>query len=123
MISPMTDYIYKISPADVWAEAEAKGAFEGAGIDLADGFIHFSTASQVAETAWLHFHKVEGLVLVQVSVEGLELVWEESRGGAMFPHLYTPLQMSQVSAVTPMMVGDDGEHIFPEEIPKKLNNF
>lgn len=115
----MTDYIYKICPADIWAEAEAKGAFEGAGIDIADGFIHFSTASQVAETAFLHFNKVEGLVLVQVRVDGLELVWEESRGGAMFPHLYTPLMMTQVSAVTPMIVGEDGLHKFPQEIPQK----
>ncbi len=112
----MTDYIYKICPDDIWETASNAGVFKGAGIDLADGFIHFSTADQVAATAHLHFNGVEDLVLVKISTDGLDLVWEESRGGALFPHLYTDLDLAFVDQVIPMPLNDDGDHIFPAEI-------
>lgn len=109
--------IYKICPADIWQAAEAEGKFNGAGIDLADGYIHFSTADQVAETAFLHFNQVEDLLLIRVRVADLDLTWEASRGGQLFPHLYSPLPLTVVDAVIPMPVGGDGRHQFPDDIP------
>lgn len=109
--------IYKILPAAIWAEAEAKGVFGGAGIDLVDGFIHFSTADQVAQTAALHFAEQADLLLVAVDTDGLEIVWEESRGGMLFPHLYEDLPLSAVCKLDPMPLGDNGLHQFPADIP------
>lgn len=109
--------IYKILPAELWAAAEADGEFAGAGIDLVDGYIHFSTADQVAQTAALHFTEQAGLVLVAVDATVLDIAWEESRGGQLFPHLYAALPLSAVQAVHDMPVGDDGLHRFPPAIP------
>ena len=77
--------IYKICPATIWQQAETAGFFAGAGIDLADGYIHFSSADQVAETARLHFASQPDLVLVEVDSTAVEIVWEKSRGGQLFP--------------------------------------
>ena len=110
-------YVFKICPAEIWAEAEQKGVFTGAGIDLTDGFIHFSTAEQVAETAFLHFNAIGGLVLVAVPVDAIDLVWEPSRGGTLFPHFYGTLDVAKVASVEPLAVGDDGMHVFPAAIP------
>lgn len=110
--------IYKISPAKDWREAEAEGRFSGAPVDLADGFMHFSAADQVRETAAKHFAGQEGLVLVAVDAEALGegLKWEPSRGGALFPHLYGELQMSAVRWVRELPLGADGAHLFPEAL-------
>ncbi|MDQ0505397.1 DUF952 domain-containing protein [Xanthobacter agilis] len=111
----MSALIYKISPAGPWAAAEAHGVFTGAPVDLADGFIHFSTAQQVRETAARHFAGAQGLMLVAVDAESLgpALRWEPSRGGALFPHLYAPLPVSAVRWVTDLPLGADGTHVFP----------
>ncbi|SOC10363.1 DUF952 domain-containing protein [Stappia indica] len=108
--------IYKISPGKDWQQAEARGRFSGAPVDLADGFIHFSAADQVRETAAKHFAGQEGLVLVAIEAEALgeELKWEPSRGGALFPHLYGELDMSAVRWVRELPLGADGAHLFPE---------
>jgi uncharacterized protein (DUF952 family) len=107
--------IYKIVPASLWREAESAGVFTGAPVDLADGFIHFSTAVQVEETAARHFAGQDGLLLVAVSAEALgdALRWEPSRGGALFPHLYGPLALDAVVWSTPLPLGADGLHRFP----------
>jgi uncharacterized protein (DUF952 family) len=107
--------IYKICSAALWQAAERDGVFHGAPVDVADGFIHFSTAAQVVETAARHFARMDGLVLVTVGADALgpELRWEASRGGALFPHLYAPLPVSAVSFVTPLPLGPDGAHVFP----------
>ncbi len=107
--------IYKIAPANLWREAERTGAFTGAPVDLADGFIHFSTASQVRETAARHFAGQPDLVLVAVHVAALgsALRYEPSRGGALFPHLYGTLALSAVRWVKPLPLGPEG-HVFPE---------
>jgi len=115
----MTEVIYKICSQAIWDAAETKGRFDGAGIDLEDGYIHFSTAAQVAETAWLHFNGINGLVLVKVRTHGLPVVWEESRGGQSFPHLYEPLSLEFVERVVPLPCGPSGEHVFPHEIPPR----
>ena len=107
--------IYKICPAGLWREAEADGLFRGAPVDLADGYIHFSTAAQVRETAARHFAGQSDLVLVAVAVAALgpALKWEPSRGGDLFPHLYGPLPVSAATSVVPLPLGADGGHIFP----------
>ncbi|KQP42784.1 dihydroorotate dehydrogenase [Methylobacterium sp. Leaf104] len=107
--------IYKISPRAVWREAEAIGRFAGAPVDRADGYIHFSSADQVAETAARHFAGVGDLVLVAVEAEALgpALRYEPSRGGALFPHLYADLDLTAVRSVTELPLGADGRHVLP----------
>jgi uncharacterized protein (DUF952 family) len=108
--------IYKIIDREAWTAAEAVGEFKGAAIDLQDGYIHFSTAEQAAETAAKHFAGVTGLLLVAVDADSLgeALKWEASRGGALFPHLYEPLVTSNVVWVKELPIGEDGVHQFPE---------
>lgn len=107
--------IYKIFTADQWAALDRDGETAGAPIDLADGYIHFSTGAQVRETAAKHFAGQDNLVLVAVETEALgdALEWEVSRGDALFPHLYTPLRLSDVTWVKPMPRGKDGAHKIP----------
>ena len=104
--------IYKICPEALWREARAKGRLDGAPVDLADGYIHFSTAGQVAETAAKHFAGQDDLLLVAVEADALgeALKWEPSRGGALFPHLYRPLAVDEVLWTRPMPLGPDGTH-------------
>jgi uncharacterized protein (DUF952 family) len=115
----MRDPIYKICPEALWREAEAAGQFTGAPVDLADGYIHFSTAGQVRETARRHFSGASGLVLVTVDAAalGAALRHEPSRRGDLFPHLYGPLPLSGVQRVEPLPLGPDGAHVFPPGIP------
>lgn len=115
----MVDIIYKIVPEDLWGQAKAAGRFEGAAIDLADGYIHFSTAEQARETARRHFHGQTGLLLVAVSAAalGTALRFEPSRGGDLFPHLYAPLTLSAVLWEKPLPFdAASGLHQFPEEM-------
>lgn len=102
--------IYKILPRGAWAQAQAAGRFEGSPVDLADGFIHFSTAAQAPETARRHFAGQGDLVVLEVEAESLgeRLTWEPSRGGDLFPHLYDALEPSQVLAVHEAALGADG---------------
>ena len=106
--------IYKIVSTDAWRAAEAAGVFAGAPVDLADGFIHFSTAAQVAETAAKHFAGQTDLLLVAIdgATLGDALKWELSRGGALFPHLYAPLDPRAAISVRPLPLGADGAHDF-----------
>lgn len=106
--------IYKIVPETLWRRAEAEDVFRGAPVDLADGFIHFSTADQAEETARRHFAGQEGLLLAAFESEGLgDLRWEPSRGGALFPHLYGPLATAAARWVKPLP-WDGTAHVFPE---------
>lgn len=109
--------IFKIVSADAWRAAEAAGRFDGAPVDRRDGYIHFSTAAQVRETAARHFAGVEGLVLAAFDPAALgpHLKWEPSRGGALFPHLYAPLDPALALRVYPLPLGPDGAHRFPGE--------
>ena len=111
--------IYKICEAATWRRAQAKGRFSGAPVDLADGYIHFSTAAQVRETAARHFAGRSGLMLVAVDPTslGAALRFEPSRGGDLFPHLYGELPLSAVVRVEPLPLGPDGRHVFPDGIP------
>lgn len=107
--------IYKIFRRPEWDAFRAAGRTSGAPVDLADGFIHFSTATQVVETAAKHFATESDLVLVAFEAErlGPALKWEPSRGGALFPHLYRPLELAEVRWDTSLPLGATG-HIFPE---------
>lgn len=108
--------VYKICPAESWREAAAEGMFRGSRIDLDDGFIHFSTGSQVAETAARHFAGIDDLMLVAVDTErlGAALRWEPARSGDLFPHLYEPLTVDSVVWARPLQLGKDGRHRFPD---------
>ena len=108
--------IYKICLAQIWQQTETTGFFYGAGIDLADGYIHFSSADQVAETARLHFAGQTDLVLVEVDAVAINIVWEESRGGQLFPHLYERLPLSSVVSVWPLGLTTDGTHQLPPHL-------
>ncbi len=111
--------IYKICDTALWREAERAGAFAGAPVDHTDGYIHFSTADQVRETAARHFAGKGDLVLVAVDADalGAALRYEPSRGGALFPHLYGPLPVSAARWAKPLRLGADGAHVFPELEP------
>ncbi len=108
--------IYKICPESLWREAQAAHFFKGAPIDIQDGYLHFSTAEQVRETADRHFAGQRDLLLIAVDAEkvGPALRYEPSRGGDLFPHLYAPLALSDVLWVKPLPIGPDGRHVFPD---------
>ena len=112
----MAKTIYKIVPASLWQEAREAGIFKGAAIDLTDGYIHFSTALQAKETAARHFAGQTDLLLVAIGGDALgdKLVYEPSRGGDLFPHLYADLSLSAVLWEKPLPLGPDGAHQFPE---------
>ncbi len=107
--------IYKILRAAEWQAFASAGETPGSPVDLADGFIHFSTAEQAPGTAAKHFAGEDGLMLVAVEAAALgdALKWEVSRGGARFPHLYRHLAMTDVAWTAPLPLGPDG-HVFPE---------
>jgi uncharacterized protein (DUF952 family) len=109
--------IYKILRRPEWDAFRAAGETAGAPVDLADGYIHFSTAAQVAETAARHFATESDLVLVAVKADQLTdaLKWEASRGGALFPHLYRSLRLTDVVWDKSLPLGATG-HIFPEGV-------
>lgn len=95
--------VYKILSADEWAQAQARGAFAGSPDDRRDGFIHLSTADQLAETGRRHFAGRTGLIAVGFEADalGAALKWEPSRGGALFPHLYAELPAAAAVEVRP----------------------
>lgn len=109
--------IYKIFRRAEWMQFRDAGVTQGAPIDLADGYIHFSTAAQVAETVAKHFATESDLVLLALDSSrlGPDLKWEPSRGGALFPHLYRPLRQADVLWDKSLPLGATG-HIFPEGV-------
>lgn len=111
--------IYKICPASAWREAERQGVYRGSADDARDGFIHFSLAAQVAETARKHYSGQTGLFLIAVDAEALgdALRWERSRNDELFPHLYGELDLGAVTAVHEMHARSDGYHDIPELVP------
>lgn len=111
--------IYKICERAVWREAEAAGSFLGSEADERDGFIHFSSATQLAETAAKHYANKTGLVLVAVDADtlGMTLVWERSRGGELFPHLYGVLPLAAVKWARPLPDEVEGRRALPELEP------
>lgn len=111
--------IYKICERAQWLAAEAAGIFRGSGVDERDGFIHFSTASQLAETAAKHFAGQSDLMLLAIDAQGLgdKLKWEPSRGGDLFPHLYAALPLAAVRWALPLPDEIGGRRPLPELEP------
>ena len=120
-MSSNSSLIYKIVGEHEWIAAEAEGRFIGSAVDIDDGFIHFSTAEQAAETASRHFAGRKGLLLVAVDPAALgeALKWEPSRGGALFPHLYDVLPVAAVARVDPLPLDEEGAHVFPSHVTEQ----
>jgi len=110
--------IYRIIAAADWERARAVGAFAGTAHDIRDGFIHFSTAAQAAETAAKHYAGQAGLLLLAVDTAMLAapLKWEVSRNDELFPHLYGALPVAAVRRVDKLPLGPDGRHVFPPDL-------
>jgi len=102
-------------PAEAWRAGVEGGRYDGAADDRRDGFLHFSTAAQIVESARRHRAGQAGLVLIDVEAERLgdRIRWEPSRGGELFPHLYGPLFTDEATSVRPLPLGPDGAHMFP----------
>lgn len=111
--------VYKICPASAWREAERQGVYRGSADDARDGFIHLSTAAQVAGTARRHFSGQRALFLVQIDGDALgeALRWEPSRNDELFPHLYGELDLGAVISVINLITRSDGTHDIPELEP------
>jgi uncharacterized protein (DUF952 family) len=107
--------IFKICPAALWRIAESEKVFRGSAVDVEDGFIHFSTDTQVKETAAKHFAGQCDLLLIAIDGDylGEALVWEPARSGDQFPHLYGSLALTAVLWVEALPLGADGNHRFP----------
>ncbi len=113
----MTDTLtaYKVLTADEMATLERDARFDGATIDMADGYIHLSTAEQLTETVDKHFAGQSDLhvAAVDLAAQGERLRWEPSRGGALFPHLYGPLLLETVVAYGPLRRDERGRVKLP----------
>jgi uncharacterized protein (DUF952 family) len=110
-------FAFKILTREQWElwRSAGDGLFSGAPVDLADGYIHLSMREQVAETAAKHFAGQDDLILAMIDLAalGAAVKWEESRGGALFPHVYGPIAMSAVTSKAKIRLDADGHHIFP----------
>ena len=114
----MADPIYKVMTEAAFEASWSQGHFKGSADDLRDGFIHFSAAHQLETTLAKYFAGQEDLVLLAVDPERLSpaLKWEPSRGGALFPHLYAPLELAAVLWAEPITLAEDGSHVLPEGV-------
>ncbi|TAN67219.1 MAG: DUF952 domain-containing protein [Magnetospirillum sp.] len=115
----MTDSrtIYHVCRRPEWQAAVAMERYDGSSQDIADGFIHFSAAHQVVASVTKHRAGQTGLVLIAADPVklGEALVWEASRGGALFPHLYGPLPVAAVKWVVDLPLdAESGQHVFPD---------
>ena len=110
--------IYHLARKADFDRARALGRYGGAAEDDADGFMHFSTAAQVVESAARHRAGEPDLILIAVDPErlGAALRWEPARGGALFPHLYGALDLALVAWTHPLALGSDGRHCFPDPL-------
>lgn len=107
----MTDALaYKVLTAAEMEALERDGVFAGSEADARDGFIHLSTCDQLTETVDKHYAGQDGLhvVAVDLDAQGDKVRWEESRGGALFPHLYEPMRLDVVTAYGPLQRNEDG---------------
>jgi uncharacterized protein (DUF952 family) len=117
--------IYKICPRTAWRAAQQAGVYAGSEADTRDGFIHFSTAAQLAGTAAKHFARQRDLLVIAVDAEALgsALKWEPSRGGELFPHLYAALTLTAVRWTRPLPEEIDGERATERVIERVLPEF
>ena len=110
--------IYKVCSEADWAAALRLGRYEGSADDRRDGYIHLSTGAQLAATLAKHFSGQPDLVLLAIAVADLgdRVKWEPARGGALFPHLYGPLEAGAAQTVTRLAIGPDGCHDLPKDL-------
>jgi uncharacterized protein (DUF952 family) len=114
----MSDIAYKLLDRDEWRDARVRGAYDGSAVDRADGFIHLSSAAQLAETARRHYAGRDRLMLIEVDLARVAGVrWEASRGGALFPHVHGPLPVAAARAERPLAVDGDGTMRFEDGGP------
>ena len=106
---------YKVLTAEQMAALENDGSFAGAPVDVADGYIHLSTAAQLTETVDKHFAGQDDLhvVAVDLAAHGDAVKWEESRGGQLFPHLYAPMLLETTVAYGPLARDAEGKVKLP----------
>ena len=111
----MTDLIYHLARRDDLDAAEKTGQYQGSAEDLRDGFLHFSSAAQICESARRHRAGEADLILIEVAAPllGDSLVWEVSRSGQKFPHLYGPVPLNAITRRADLPIGPDGQHVFP----------
>ena len=114
--------VFKICARQEWHDAFDCGFYKGSALDLADGYIHLSTRDQVAETAQLHFRACEDLLLVAVDAAGLDIRYEESRHGQMFPHLFSDLPVAAAISVKPIMLDEKGIPVITTDMLEVDNN-
>lgn len=114
----MAEIVYKVLSEAAYQEAARNGHFSGSPDDLRDGFIHLSTPHQLEGTLAKHFAGQAGLVLIALDAAmlGAALKWEASRGGALFPHLYAPLDLAAALWAERLPLGPDGRHALPEGV-------
>jgi uncharacterized protein (DUF952 family) len=106
--------VYHIATEDDWRAAEAAGSYRGGAAARSDGFLHFSTAEQIVESAAKHWAGRAGVLLaVEAAKLGASLTWEPSRGGKLFPHVYGDVSLTAVLSARPLILGPDGRHVFP----------
>jgi uncharacterized protein (DUF952 family) len=117
-MTTLQQFVYKVAPRTAWDAACRTGTYEGSADDLRDGFIHLSSREQLAGTLAKHFHGQDDLVLIQFETRALgeALRWEVSRGGQLFPHLYTGLPTQQALAIRALLLSDDGVPMLPEDL-------
>jgi len=111
----MENPVYHMCRRDEWQAACAAGRYEGSSQDRADGFIHFSDKRQIVQSAARHRAGQDDLVLIEIDADvlGTALKWETSRGGALFPHLYGPLDPAKVARAAALKLDANGRHVFP----------
>ena len=109
----MIKKLYKICSKDEWSEAKKLTVFLGSKIDKRDGYIHLSSGNQVHETAKIHFNGKEGLVLLEIKTDKLQITWEKSRNDNLFPHLYGVLPTAEVTRECTLVLDENNNHILP----------
>lgn len=115
----MDSLAYKIETRGAWAKAQSAGVYTGSALDVTDGFIHLSALDQVRATMAMWFKDQPDLILAKIDLTtlGETVVWEASRGGALFPHIYGPISMSAVQEVIDLPLLADGSHDLPVSFP------
>lgn len=107
--------VFHVATAEDWRRARESGTYVGSALCRRDGFIHMSTAVQLAGTLARFFKGREDIVLLAVDVESMEhgLRWEEVPGAGTFPHYYGALEVTRLRDLGPITLGADGHHVLP----------
>ena len=115
----MDSIAYKIETRSAWAKAQSAGVYSGSALDVTDGFIHLSAHDQVRATLAMWFKDQPDLILAKIDLTPLgdTVMWEASRGGALFPHIYGPIPMSAVQEAIDLPLLADGSHDLPQIFP------